>query len=636
MKANLLLKIVFLALSLSILISAALSFNPCFIRVASDYLRLDEYYATKLNKYISDYHIIYFGIGIAFLLASLSLFIKRLSRLLTGLWNVYDKITGKLNSLALFLTKAFFSKGNIIYESINNPEKILWFGLGVSFFISLFLAWFDFKVIVGKFIYDDLYCYLQVARNIISGYGSTFDKMNLTNGYHPLWMVLSMILEWLFKGNSDLIVHLILSVGAIAHVVLSYFIYKIISFFGYHKTGVAAAFFWGLNYNIINIALSGLETPLYGLSIALTIYYYLLYRDNLSFKRAILIGILLGLVVLARLDGFIFVFFLIVDQLFMNKKNIIVKVRYLAIMSVPFGVLLAPWLIWSYLNFGYFLPITSQSKSPFVNLFPDLPFFLSYIKRFLLQAWWLQYSFKGYLRVIGAHTIFGQIIWLFLLSQVLPLIKKIKQPIWPMRFFIMYALAHFLFYALYIPSFRYIYPAAIVFLLGVFMIIGYNWRYIKARLGLIIMIFPFLILSIAFDSVYTWKEGRAGVETHSMHYTMYNDVVPWIKENTPANAVIGAFNPGIYGYYSGRTVVNLDGYINNSSHFAIKEKRLFDYMKKQNISYFVDWNKDYIEQEFARCGIINDFAAHFILLGEIEQKFGPYKGMKIAAYKVIY
>ena len=276
MKANLLLKIVFLALSLSILISAALSFNPCFIRVASDYLRLDEYYATKLNKYISDYHIIYFGIGIAFLLASLSLFIKRLSRLLTGLWNVYDKITGKLNSLALFLTKAFFSKGNIIYESINHPEKILWFGLGVSFFISLFLAWFDFKVIVGKFIYDDLYCYLQVARNIISGYGSTFDKMNLTNGYHPLWMVLSMILEWLFKGNSDLIVHLILSVGAIAHVVLSYFIYKIISFFGYHKTGVAAAFFWGLNYNIINIALSGLETPLYGLSIALTIYYYLL------------------------------------------------------------------------------------------------------------------------------------------------------------------------------------------------------------------------------------------------------------------------------------------------------------------------------------------------------------------------
>ena len=35
---------------------------------------------------------------------------------------------------------------------------------------------------------DDAYFYLQIARNIAEGQGSTFDGIATTNGYHPLWM----------------------------------------------------------------------------------------------------------------------------------------------------------------------------------------------------------------------------------------------------------------------------------------------------------------------------------------------------------------------------------------------------------------------------------------------------------------
>jgi hypothetical protein len=39
--------------------------------------------------------------------------------------------------------------------------------------------------------FDDAFYYFGIARNVAAGHGSTFDGLNLTNGYHPLWMLLA-------------------------------------------------------------------------------------------------------------------------------------------------------------------------------------------------------------------------------------------------------------------------------------------------------------------------------------------------------------------------------------------------------------------------------------------------------------
>ena len=41
--------------------------------------------------------------------------------------------------------------------------------------------------------FDDAYYYLGIARNVVDGHGSTFDQINLTNGYHPLWLAISTL-----------------------------------------------------------------------------------------------------------------------------------------------------------------------------------------------------------------------------------------------------------------------------------------------------------------------------------------------------------------------------------------------------------------------------------------------------------
>lgn len=41
--------------------------------------------------------------------------------------------------------------------------------------------------------FDDAYYYLGIARNVADGQGSTFDGLNQTNGYHPLWLAICVL-----------------------------------------------------------------------------------------------------------------------------------------------------------------------------------------------------------------------------------------------------------------------------------------------------------------------------------------------------------------------------------------------------------------------------------------------------------
>jgi hypothetical protein len=40
--------------------------------------------------------------------------------------------------------------------------------------------------------FDDAFYYFGIARNVAHGHGSTFDGIDLTNGYHPLWMLMAV------------------------------------------------------------------------------------------------------------------------------------------------------------------------------------------------------------------------------------------------------------------------------------------------------------------------------------------------------------------------------------------------------------------------------------------------------------
>lgn len=53
------------------------------------------------------------------------------------------------------------------------------------------------------FMEDDALFYAVISNNVAHGFGSTFDRVSLTNGYHPLWMLMLSGYLWLLKPFAD-------------------------------------------------------------------------------------------------------------------------------------------------------------------------------------------------------------------------------------------------------------------------------------------------------------------------------------------------------------------------------------------------------------------------------------------------
>jgi hypothetical protein len=60
------------------------------------------------------------------------------------------------------------------------------------------------REILIRVIPDDALFYLVIARNGAAGVLSSFDGINPTNGYHPLWLLVLQPLAFLLRGEGQL------------------------------------------------------------------------------------------------------------------------------------------------------------------------------------------------------------------------------------------------------------------------------------------------------------------------------------------------------------------------------------------------------------------------------------------------
>src|SRR3954447_22136254 len=76
-------------------------------------------------------------------------------------------------------------------SSRGQPGRVL-----VATAIGVMIGWlvvvFVWKPAPFALTFDDAFYYFGIARNVAHGHGSTFDGINPTNGYHPLWMLMAV------------------------------------------------------------------------------------------------------------------------------------------------------------------------------------------------------------------------------------------------------------------------------------------------------------------------------------------------------------------------------------------------------------------------------------------------------------
>lgn len=79
-------------------------------------------------------------------------------------------------------------------------------------------------------------------------------------------------------------------------------------------------------------------------------------------------------------------------------------------------------------------------------------------------------------------------------------------------------------------------------------------------------------------------EGHDGMDWHVVAY----DAALWIRANAPETAVFAMKDAGTVGYFSGRSVVNLDGVVNNRElQRALRDQDLAGYLRRKKVGYLI-------------------------------------------------
>jgi hypothetical protein len=175
--------------------------------------------------------------------------------------------------------------------------------------ISLYAALSDAQNLSWRwFTRDDAYYYFKVAQNISEGRGSTFDGINRTNGYHPLWMMVCIPIFALARFDLILPLRILLLVMGALSAATALLFYRLLGRIFHPAIGALAALFWAFNYDLLaRVYMQGLETGIAVFFVVLLIYK--IFEFEISWRNAIVtnrqffnLGFLALLMVFSRLD----------------------------------------------------------------------------------------------------------------------------------------------------------------------------------------------------------------------------------------------------------------------------------------------------------------------------------------------
>ncbi len=228
-------------------------------------------------------------------------------------------------------------------------RKLPWFEIAIAVVVlgaTLYAALSDaYNMPYRWFIRDDAYYYFKVAQNITEGHGSTFDGIHLTNGYHPLWMLICLPVFALARFDVILPLRILVIITGILQTATSILIYRLVRSLLSEPVGVLAGSYWAFSsYILVFLYRTGVEAIIAPLFIVLLVT--LLYQFELSWRgsspstrQLSLLAIAAALVVFSRLD---LVFFALIVGVWVVLRES--PLRYLIpldILAITFSVLAA-------------------------------------------------------------------------------------------------------------------------------------------------------------------------------------------------------------------------------------------------------------------------------------------------------
>lgn len=542
---------------------------------------------------------------------------------------------------------------------IPGPATIAFLLSGLLLLLAQVFVPFDVFVHRG----DDAYYYFKLAANYPHLGFWSFDGVEPTNGVQPLWAIVlttvAQLAAWLGIDDPRVLDRLFVSIAAVMQFAAAIVLFRVISARVSSGTGLAAAgacmlplaFVWG--------RLWGMESPLLALTLTSTVaYHHLSFRVRPSTGRAALLGVLLGLACLSRLNAGLLIPCLLGFHLLDRSAGPLAdRMRGVIVAGAVASLPIAAYLAMNLATTGHVLPISGQVKSIGVAAALDAwEGAGGSVRRFASFVYW---NWKGHVEwfvssrlldgmwITGVRLLHDEaatwrqtfgVVAAVALAPVLAgrprewlgfLAERLRR-LAPFAYFLAYAVVESVVAISLYPTQTYAIPRwwlvsgeLVLIVLGATLSVaalsylGQRMPAAIRRPALAAGALGVLVAAHAWQVTAFYWGGRMEVRDWNQSW---NDesyrAARWLDHNVPPGELVGSWNAGVLGYYSRHRVVNLDGLINNARLLPyLRERRLDEYILERKLRYLSDMDGMFARELGGRLALTEVYRHHSRLMG---------------------
>ena len=440
----------------------------------------------------------------------------------------------------------------------------------------------------GPLLLDDGYYYLQIAWHISRGDGTTFDGINLTNGFHPLWQFLLVPVFWAGMGKitAEYAATLLQTVFFLFS---GWALYWSLWRFSGRGLALVASCVWLLNPWLWNkAAVSGMETGALVAFLGIACWLFIrLLEDNAPSWQ---LGIALALLTATRIDMLPFSAAAVLAAALLKGPRSALWVAF------PTLIYLSIYLTLNTVIFGHPLPVSGYIKAA-AGRELMAQFVTSGNLELFIHAW----------RNISEFcTLGGRLPWLVpvLAASVLPVgawqLKGNRRVFFLVCVFnvIVYLGYYACMYSSLLSVYTYYFiPAIYTGIMCTFILLTAISRHWVGLVGIAFLV----TATTAFSAIYLINRLTLADFTHPRERLPEQMVIEYINHHLPPRSIVGCWDAGEIGYKSNLPVVNLDGVVNSYQYQRmLREEGLANYLAKLDVSYLTSYHvrmRQIIEKE---------------------------------------